>query len=130
MRQSSLLVATVVAFGAGSTACASKKYVNTRVGEVNDRVTTLGQTLEETQEATRQNAARLARSIRRPTRSVERADAAGRSATEARSAADSANAKAVEVDKASRRLVYEVVLSDDKSKFTFGEGHAQRRGQG
>src|SRR5687768_12619025 len=36
-------------------ACATKKFVRTEVGQVNDKVTTLGTSLEQTQERVRQN---------------------------------------------------------------------------
>ena len=43
----------------GSTACASKKFVRTSVGEVNDKVDSLGKSVEATQERTRQNEGRI-----------------------------------------------------------------------
>ena len=47
-----LLVAIPIAVLAvgGSTACATKKFVRTSVGQVNDKVDSLGKSLEETQE--------------------------------------------------------------------------------
>ena len=48
----------IIAVG-GSTACATKKFVRTSVGEVNDKVDSLGRSLEETQERTRQNEAKI-----------------------------------------------------------------------
>ena len=48
----------VLAVG-GSTACATKKFVRTSVGEVNDKVDSVGRSLEETQERTRQNEAKI-----------------------------------------------------------------------
>ena len=44
----------------GTTACATKKYVRTSVGEVNDKVDSLGRSVEQTQERTRQNEAKIA----------------------------------------------------------------------
>src|ERR1700733_2099189 len=44
----------------GSAACATKKYVNTNVGQVNDKVDSLGRSVEETQERTRQNEGKIA----------------------------------------------------------------------
>ena len=44
----------VLAVG-GSTACATKKYVRTSVGEVNEKVDSQGRAIEETQERTRKN---------------------------------------------------------------------------
>jgi peptidoglycan-associated lipoprotein len=87
-----MIAVSMLALAAGSTACASKKYVNTRVGEVNDRVSTLARSLEETQERTRQNEQRIGE----------------------------VDQKAEAVDRAQRRIVYEVVLTDEKSKFAFG----------
>ena len=40
-------------------ACATKKFVRTEVGQVNDKVATLGKSLEETQERVRQNEGRI-----------------------------------------------------------------------
>src|ERR671912_1096259 len=109
----SLFAASMLAFTvAVAPACATKKFVRTEVGTVNSKVDTLTGTVEETQERTRQNADRIG--------SVDqKAEAAARSATDARAAADAAaqEARAVEsrvggkVDEvvpASRRLVYEV----------------------
>ena len=42
----------VLAIG-GSTACATKKFVRTSVGEVNEKVDSQGRAIEETQERTR-----------------------------------------------------------------------------
>src|ERR1022692_2421526 len=44
----------------GATACASKKFVRTSVGEVNDKVDSLGKSVEQTQERTRQSEGRIA----------------------------------------------------------------------
>jgi peptidoglycan-associated lipoprotein len=109
-----VLVAAILTLGAGSTACASKGFVRDRVGEVNDKVGTLSDSLEETQERTRQNAARIGEVD-------EKASAAGRSAEEARIAAGDAAARADALDQANRRLVYEVVLSADQGRFAFGK---------
>jgi hypothetical protein len=43
----------------GSTACATKKFVRTSVGEVNEKVDSLGRSVEETQERTRKNEGRI-----------------------------------------------------------------------
>jgi peptidoglycan-associated lipoprotein len=106
-------------------ACATKKFVRTEVGNVNGKVDTLAGTVEETQERTRKNEERIG--------SVDqKAEAAGRSATEARAAADAAAGAAKEVDSrlggringveaASRKLVFEVTLSEDQGNFKFGK---------
>jgi outer membrane protein OmpA-like peptidoglycan-associated protein len=116
-----LLVVPIVMLGAGSTACATKKFVRGEVGQVNTKVDGLSTQLEETQERTRKNEARIGE--------VDtKADAAGRSASAAQAAADAAKGEATKageraaaVEAASRRLVYEVVLSEDQGNFKFGK---------
>jgi peptidoglycan-associated lipoprotein len=121
----SLLAASIIALTvAVAPACATKKFVRTEVGTVNTKVDTLTGTVEETQERTRQNAERIGTVD-------QKAEAAARSAQEARSAADAAAQTAKDVDTrlggrvdevvaASRRLVYEVTLSEDQGNFRFG----------
>ena len=48
-----------VLFIGGSTACATKKFVRTSVGEVNEKVDAQGRSIEETQERTRKNEGRI-----------------------------------------------------------------------
>ncbi len=105
----------------GTTACATKKFVRTEVGQVNDKVETLNRSLEETQERTRVNEGRIAEVDQKAQQAGTAAQAAQSRADEARSAADAANTRAEAVEKASRRIVYEVVLSEDKSGFKFGQ---------
>jgi peptidoglycan-associated lipoprotein len=114
----------VLAVG-GTTACASKKFVRTSVGEVNDKVDSMGRSLEETQERTRRNEGRIGevdQKAQAAQQSAQQAnDAAGaanRAATEART---EANTKFDAIDKANKRLVYEVVLSEDSGNFKFGK---------
>jgi peptidoglycan-associated lipoprotein len=101
----------------GTTACATKKYVRTEVGQVNDKVDTLGRTVEETQERTRANEGKITEVDQR---AQAAAQAARGRADEAYTAAGEAATKADTVEKASKRLVYEVVLSEDKGNFKFG----------
>ena len=110
MRNMFFAVPIVVLAIGGSTACATKKFVRTSVGEVNDKVDSLGRSLEETQERTRQNEAKIA--------DVDKNTPA---AQQAASTANSAVAKADEVDKASKKLVFEVVLNEDQGNFKFGK---------
>jgi outer membrane protein OmpA-like peptidoglycan-associated protein len=109
-------------------ACASKKFVRTEVGNVNSKVDTLNTSLEETQERTRRNEERIGAVD-------QKAEAAGRSAQDARGAADAAAASAKQVDgrvtqvqtnldtavAASRKLVFEVTLSEDQGNFKSGK---------
>ncbi|HEX4346642.1 MAG TPA: OmpA family protein [Vicinamibacterales bacterium] len=109
----------------GSTACATKKMVRTSVGEVNDKVDSLGRSVEETQERTRQNEGKISDVDQRAQAAAQqassKADAANSAASEAANRADAAGNKADAVDKASKRLVYEVVLNEDEGNFKFGK---------
>jgi outer membrane protein OmpA-like peptidoglycan-associated protein len=120
MKKLLLAVAVVALSVGGSTACATKKFVKTRVGEVNDKVETLTKSVEETQDRTKKNEQRIAQHDQQISQVDQKADLANKSAADARGAADSAGAKADAVDKASKRLVYEVVLSEDQGGFKFG----------
>jgi len=122
------IAAPIVAFAIGSTACASKKMVRTSVGEVNDKVDSLGRSVEETQERTRQNEARITEVDQHAAAAAQSANQANQAANQAQSTAnaagtraDAASARAEAVDKASKRLVYEVVLSEDQGNFKFGK---------
>jgi len=113
-----------VAIG-GSTACATKKFVRTSVGEVNDKVDSQGRAIEETQERTRKNEGRISEVDQKAGAAAQSAQAARDAAAAAHSAAmavgSEANTKFDAIDKASKRLVYEVVLSEDQGNFKFGK---------
>ena len=121
-----VLVVPVLALAlSGTTACATKKFVRTNVGEVNDKVDTLSKSVEENQERTKANEARIGEVDQRATAAAAAADQkavqAGSRADQAYSAAEAVNGRADAIEKASRRLVYEVVLSEDKGNFKFGK---------
>jgi peptidoglycan-associated lipoprotein len=117
----------VLAVG-GSSACATKKFVRTNVGQVNDKVDSLGRSLEETQERTRTNEAKITEVDQKAAAAAQAATAAGQAASSANTAAgaaataaNTANTKAEAVDKASKRLIFEVVLSEDSGNFKFAK---------
>jgi peptidoglycan-associated lipoprotein len=132
MRKSLLAASLLALTVAVAPACATKKFVRTEVGNVNGKVDTLTGTVEETQERTRRNEERIGAVD-------QKAEAAGKSATEARAAADAAATAAKEfakdadtkvtnvnnrvnvVEAASRRLIYEVTLSEDQGNFAFNK---------
>jgi len=121
-----LMVVPIVALAVGSTtACATKKFVRTSVGEVNDKVDSLGRSVEETQERTRQDEGKIGDVDQRAQAAAQAAhnaaNQAGQAANAAASTASSASAKADQIDKASKRLVFEVVLSEDQGNFKFGK---------
>jgi outer membrane protein OmpA-like peptidoglycan-associated protein len=124
------LAAAVIALSVAVSACATKGFVREEVGGVNTKVDTLSTTVEQTQERVGQNETRIGAVD-------QKAEAAGRAAADARSAAGeaqtaaeaaAASAKAVggRVDgvvaevAASRKLIYEVTLSEDQGNFKFG----------
>ena len=113
-----LAVASIVV--GTTTACATKKFVRTEVDAVGTRVETLSQSIESTQQETRQNQARI-------TQVDAKADQVGIWAKDAQTAASTANAAATAasakidaVEAHSKRLVYEVVISEDQGQFKFG----------
>jgi outer membrane protein OmpA-like peptidoglycan-associated protein len=120
-----VLVVPVLALALGSSACATKKFVRGQVGEVNDKVESVSKSLEETQERTKANEAKITEVDQRAQAAAQAADTkavtAGQRADTAKTTADAATTKAEAVEKASKRLVYEVVLSEDKGNFKFGK---------
>ena len=116
----SAIAITAMALG-GSTACATKKMVKQRVGEVDSKVDTLSKSVEENQERTRANEGRIGEVDSKASAANQRAMAAGQRAEEAYGAAGKVNARADAIEAASKRLVYEVVLSEDKGGFKFGQ---------
>jgi peptidoglycan-associated lipoprotein len=117
-----VLGVSVLALALGSTtACATKKFVRGEVGQVNEKVDTLTRSVEENQERTRANEARIGEVDQKAAAADQRAAGAEQKAAEARSAADAVNTRADAIERASKRLVYEVVLSEDKGDFKFGQ---------
>src|SRR5437773_7760433 len=106
---------------AGSSACASKKFVRTSVGDVNEKVDALGHSLEETQERTRKNEKRIGEVDQKAQAADQLARTAHGAASKAAAAADMAAVKIDTIDKASKRLVLDLVLSEDEGNFTFGK---------
>jgi peptidoglycan-associated lipoprotein len=109
-------------------ACATKKFVRTEVGQVNDKVSTLGKSLEETQERVRTAEGRITEVDSKAAQADSKAVAAQSAAGQAQQAANSAGEAATAVDRragaietASRKLLFEVVLNEDQGKFKFGK---------
>jgi outer membrane protein OmpA-like peptidoglycan-associated protein len=118
-RFAAALAISALAFG--STACATKKMVRQTVGEVDQKVDTLSKSMEENQERTRQNEGRIGEVDQRAQAANAAATRAGARADEAYGAAEKVNARAEAIEKANKRLVYEVVMSEDKGGFKFGQ---------
>jgi outer membrane protein OmpA-like peptidoglycan-associated protein len=125
-----VLAAPILALAlGGSSACATKKMVRQRVGEVNDKVETLSKSVEENQERTRANEGKIGEVDQKAQAANQRAQQAGARADEAWSAADKVNTRATAIENASKRLVYEVVLSEDKGNFKFGKAALPEQAQ-
>jgi peptidoglycan-associated lipoprotein len=130
-----LVAVPIAVMAIGGSACATKKFVRTSVGEVNSKVDSVGRSLEETQERQRRAEGRIAEVDQKAGEAATAAQqanaAAGQANTAAQQAANvakdagtaasAAGSKADAVDKASKRLVFEVVLSEDEGNFKFAK---------
>ena len=112
-----------------STGCASKKFVRGVVTEVNDKVDSLGRSVEQTQERTRRNETRIAEVDQRTQQAAQAAAAAQTSAnranetaTSAASTASAAGARTDALEKAARKMVFEVVITESQGGFKSGSG--------
>ena len=127
MRKSLIAASLLAVTVAIAPACATKKYVRTEVGNVNSKVDTLSSTLEQTQGRIQQDEVRIGQVD-------QKAEAAGQSATAAQNAANAAAQAARQVGTrvdqvatevaevaASRKLMYEVTLSEDQGNFKFAK---------
>jgi len=115
----SALAISALAFS--GTACATKGMVKQRVGEVDQKVDGLSKSVEENQERTRANEGRIGEVDSKASAADQRAAAARARADEAYGAADKVNARADAIEASSKRLVFEVVMSEDKGGFKFGQ---------
>lgn len=106
-------------------ACATKKFVRTEVGQVNDKVTTMGTSLEQTQERVKQNETKISDVDQRAQSAAgeakQSAQAAAQQAQQGIETGKAADAHATAVETAARKLLFEVVLSEDQGKFKFGK---------
>src|SRR6266853_4981902 len=123
---STIALAGLVAVGLP--ACATKGFVRNRVGEVNGKVDNLTTSVEATQERTKKNEAAITDVDQKAqaagsaaNQAQQSANAADNSAKAAHARANEVGTKADELDKASKRLVFTVVLSEDEGQFKFGK---------
>ena len=132
----SVMAASILALSvAVAPACATKKFVRGEVGNVNTKVDTLTGTVEQTQERTRKNEERIGQVDEKAEAAGKSADTANKAAATAQTSANAAATQAKEVDgkvttvnnrvtaveAASRRLIYEVTLSEDQGNFAFNK---------
>ena len=124
MRNSLITAGVIVAAMSVAPACATKGFVRTSVGEVNDKVTTMGTTLEETQERVRAAEGRITETDAKATAAGESANKANAAAADAANRATevgrTAEARAAGIEGEMRKLIFETVLSEDRGQFKFG----------
>ena len=128
MRNSLFVVGVFAAALSVAPACATKKFVRTSVGEVNDKVGTMGKSLEETQERVRTAEGRIVEVDGKAVAANAAAGAAQQTANSATGAAAAAaeigrtaEARAAGVEAATRKQIFETVLSEDRGKFKLGK---------
>lgn len=127
MKQSTFVVSCFALSLAVAPACATKKFVRTEVGQVNDKVTTLGTSLEETQARVRAAETKIGEVDTKATtagqsaqQAQETAKTAHATGTQAMGVGKQAAARAEAVEASTRRLILETVLTDDQAKFRSG----------
>jgi peptidoglycan-associated lipoprotein len=125
MRNSLMTVGVIVTALSVAPACATKKFVRTSVGEVNDKVTSQGKTLEETQERVRVAEGRISETDAKAVAAGESANKANSAAAEAANRATevgrTAEARATSIEGEMRKLIFETVLSEDRGEFKLGK---------
>lgn len=128
MKKSMFVVSCFAVTLAVAPACATKKFVRTEVGMVNEKVTTLGKSLEETQERVRVAEGRITEVDTKAAQAGQAAQAADKNAQAAQQTGNQAmevgkqaSARAEAVEAATRKLIFETVLTDDQAKFKSGE---------
>src|SRR5947199_3463517 len=120
MRKFALAVSIAALPLVTSTACATKKMVRTSIGDVNEKVDAMGRSIEQTQERTRKNEKRIGEVDEKVQAADQMARSAHGEATKASNAATAASRRIEAIDKASKRLVLDLVLSEDEGNFKFG----------
>jgi len=128
MMKKFLVAVPVVMLAAGSTACATKKFVRTEVGAVNEKVTSLTSRMEENEQRIKANEEKIGavdtkvgQVDQRVSTVDQKAAAAGQSADAAKTAAAAADAKAQKIADINHKMVYGVVLSEASGGFKFSK---------
>ncbi|MGE0866249.1 MAG: OmpA family protein [Vicinamibacterales bacterium] len=124
MRNSLFVVGVITILGVAP-ACATKGFVRTSVGEVNDKVATMGTSLEETQERVRTAEGRIGEVDSKAAAAADSASKANAAAADAANKAaevgTTAERRAAGIEAETRKLIFETVLSEDQGKFRLGK---------
>jgi len=122
-----IVAVLAVALGAAP-ACATKNFVRTSVGEVNDKVGTMGKSLEETQERVRTAEGRITEVDAKAgaandsaTKANAAAAAAATAATAAAEVGKTADARTAGLEAETCKLIFTTVLSEDRGQFKLGK---------
>jgi outer membrane protein OmpA-like peptidoglycan-associated protein len=103
----------------GSTGCATKGFVRSSVAELDDKVGSLSSSVEQTQERAQANEARISELSKEAEAALQAANKAAQAAETASNLAKAVEAETEGLEKASRKLVYEVVMSERQGGFAF-----------
>ena len=103
----------------GSTGCATKGFVRTSVGELNEQVKSLSSTAEQTQERVQANEAKIREVDQEAGAALQAANKAAKAADAAADLAKTVEAETEALEEARRKLVYEVVMSEQQGGFAF-----------
>jgi peptidoglycan-associated lipoprotein len=104
-------------------ACATKKFVRNSVADVNTQVESLTRSVDETRERNRVMDGRLTEVDKTAQGAQTAAGRAQAAADGAGARADTASKRVDELDAASKRVMYTVVLSEDQGNFRFGKAN-------
>jgi outer membrane protein OmpA-like peptidoglycan-associated protein len=105
------IIPVFLAVAVAASGCATKKYVGTEVGVVNQKVDALSGEVEKTQERVKRNEVRI-------DEVNQEAQSAKAGAAEAKGSAQQALVRATEAERAAKgKLIYTVTLSNDKVTF-------------
>jgi peptidoglycan-associated lipoprotein len=105
------IIPVFLAVAVAASGCATKKYVGTEVGVVNQKVDALSGELEKTQERVKRNEVRI-------DEVNQEAQTAKAGVAEAKGSAQQALVRATEAERAAKgKLIYTVTLSNDKVTF-------------
>ena len=128
MRKSLFVVGVFAVSLSVAPACATKKFVRTSVGEVNEKVGTLSKSLEETQERVKANEQKIGEVDQKAVAANNAAGVAHQAANTASGAAAAAaeigkraDGHAAAVETEMRKLIFTTVISEDKGKFKNGK---------
>ena len=103
----------------GSTACATKGFVRTSVGELDEKVNSLSSSVEQTQERVQANEARIREVDQEAQAALQAANEAAKAAAAAADLAKTVETETETLEKDRRKLVYDVVMSERQGGFAF-----------